>query len=262
MPDYVQEACINTSASQESVLVLYELKSGVATPLKIEFTPEKPFYPMKMTSINQGDVIANVYLFSNAPMTDLSGLMEVEKMTTVNSNTQEYLNLTGQNYVTSLTYTGKTSQLVTDSVFEPVYYDCAKDPRCETADVILARFAGGLLLGVMFLIVGWWFFTPAIAGFLVGWKYCRGKPWKHRILFFLALLAVIMVAVTLFFALIRSLGFLAQGFAIFLPMAALAYFPATMKEWKEWKAILAIIIILVLSIAVLFTIFPPFGIYF
>jgi len=251
----IQEACINNSATQESVKVLFDLKSGVATPLKIEFQPSQPFYPMKMTSINPGNVTANVYLFSNTPMTDSKGIMDVEKITTVDSWYQNQLNLTGQNFVTSFTYSGKTSQLVQDSVFQQAPYNCTKDPQCETADVIIMRFLGGLVIGFLMLIMGWFIFIPAIVGFLVGWKYRRGKPWKDRLIVFVILMIAETFVIWLFFsALLRAPYYIVPYVLLFSgPMTAIAYFPATMK-WKEWKVILALIIIFVVSMATLFTV--------
>ena len=251
--DEIKESCFDANANEESVKVLFELKSGVATPIKIEFTPEQPFYPMKMTSINKVDVLANVYLFSNTPMKDSSGLMEVEKMTTVGSGHQGVLNLTSQNYLTSFTYNGPTSQLMTDSSFETDYYDCSKDPKCETPDVILGKFVGGLAFGVLFIIMGWFVLIPAIAGFLLGLRY-RGKPWKTRLIMFLALLGAVTLALVLLFAGMNNLHFLSEGLLVFGPMAALGYFPATTK-YKECKVALAIVITLIFSYALLFTMF-------
>jgi hypothetical protein len=251
LPDYVIEACMNTTVSNEAVDALYSLKNGVATPLKIEFYPEKPFYPMKMTSINPGDITANVYVLSTVPMKDTNGIMTIEKMRSISYSSQEHLNASGLNFLTSLTYTGKTSQLVQDSVFEMTYFDCEKDPGCETAPQIMARFLGGLLFAFMFIIFLWWLFIPAIAGFLIGWKWGKGKPWKDRILLFLLLAIIESVIISMFFGLMGGFNVIIFFILmIFLPMTALAYFPATTK-WKEWKVILAIIIIFVLSIAIL-----------
>lgn len=55
------------------------LSQGIATPLEIKFQPEKPFYPMKLSSINGGETLIDVYFFSSEPVGDESGLLKVKK---------------------------------------------------------------------------------------------------------------------------------------------------------------------------------------
>jgi hypothetical protein len=55
------------------------LSQGLATPLEIKFQPEKPFYPMKLSSINGGETLIDVYFFSSEPVGDESGLLKVKK---------------------------------------------------------------------------------------------------------------------------------------------------------------------------------------
>jgi hypothetical protein len=56
-----------------------DLSEGIATPLEIKFQPEKPFYPMKLSSINGGETLIDIYFFSSEPVGDESGLLKVKK---------------------------------------------------------------------------------------------------------------------------------------------------------------------------------------
>jgi len=56
-----------------------DLLEGIAMPLKIKFQPEKPIYPLKMSSINGGKTVANVFFFSFEPYRDRSGTLLIKK---------------------------------------------------------------------------------------------------------------------------------------------------------------------------------------
>lgn len=56
-----------------------DLLEGIATPLKIRFQPEQPFYPLRMSSINGGETLINVYVFSDEPFRDESGILSIRK---------------------------------------------------------------------------------------------------------------------------------------------------------------------------------------
>ncbi|HHE76369.1 MAG TPA: DUF2330 domain-containing protein [Candidatus Parcubacteria bacterium] len=56
-----------------------DLLEGIATPLKITFQPKQPFYPLKLSSINGGSTIIDVYLFSENPARDESNILSIKK---------------------------------------------------------------------------------------------------------------------------------------------------------------------------------------
>jgi len=64
--------------SQET-LSREDLLEELATPLQITFQPEEPFYPLKMSSINGGRTMINVYFFSDKPFRDKSGILSIKK---------------------------------------------------------------------------------------------------------------------------------------------------------------------------------------
>lgn len=62
-----------------------DLSEGIATPLAIKFQPEKPFYPMKLSSINGGETLIDVYFFSQEPVGDESDLLKVKKIRNISA---------------------------------------------------------------------------------------------------------------------------------------------------------------------------------
>jgi len=74
-------------------------------------------YPMKMSSINEGETKINVYFISNYHVNDSSGIL-----TTKGKNYFYYAQHGSKydvgNYVTWMTYEGKTEDLTDDSYFE------------------------------------------------------------------------------------------------------------------------------------------------
>ncbi|MDH7517597.1 MAG: DUF2330 domain-containing protein [Candidatus Thermoplasmatota archaeon] len=97
-----------------------DLKDGIATPLKIKFQPEKPFYPLKMTSINEGDTKINVYFISNYTVVDENNYLSFEK---INNNivgiSQFFMDDYNIHYetISMLTFEGNTKDLTGDSYF-------------------------------------------------------------------------------------------------------------------------------------------------
>lgn len=100
----------NTSSDIEAAEK--QLAEGTATPLEITFQPDKPFYPMKISSINEGNTDIVVYITSNSIFFDNSGILKVSG---VNNNYGHY-------YTTLLEYNGDLKQLKDDSIFENTSY--------------------------------------------------------------------------------------------------------------------------------------------
>lgn len=96
------------------------LKIGMETPLMIRFQPEKPFFPMKMSSINEGETKINVYFISNTRYIDTSGYLTYKDSNYFSSYYSRDI-IGGNNYyydrITWLTYEGYTQDLTGDSYF-------------------------------------------------------------------------------------------------------------------------------------------------
>ena len=93
-----------------------DLEDGIATPLKISFQPSQPFYPMQMTSINEGNTKIHVYFISNHHVQDNSGFLSIEKFAYKSRMSIMYSQNIGD-YITWLTYEGSTQDLTGDSYF-------------------------------------------------------------------------------------------------------------------------------------------------
>jgi hypothetical protein len=117
------------NASFEAVKVLVELKRGIATPIKIIFQPEKPFYPLKISSINNGSTEINVYVFSEKPVKDQEDILSLSYMVKADKDLKEKFNLTNENYITLLKYSGDLKDLNKDSLFISTEYDPKLNPN-------------------------------------------------------------------------------------------------------------------------------------
>ena len=104
----------NTTAERSRILS--ELRQGIATPLKITFQPDEPFYPQKISSINNGTTYISVYVISPSPVTDKSGILRINPFTfpkPADKLGEKYKNY----YVTLLEYHGDLKTLQEDSIF-------------------------------------------------------------------------------------------------------------------------------------------------
>jgi hypothetical protein len=95
------------------------LEEGIETPLKFRFRPDKPFYPQKMTSINEGDTKINLYFVTNKSYYDDSEIFSVKE---VRSNYYGYFpkDFERSNQIAWFTYEGSVKDLTEDSYFEEV----------------------------------------------------------------------------------------------------------------------------------------------
>jgi len=97
------------------------LKKGVETPLEIKFQPEKPFYPMKMSSINEGDTKINVYFISNYTVRDEANYLIYEGAALDKYGASDLFLDKPRSYdytaISMLTFEGNTSELDGDSYF-------------------------------------------------------------------------------------------------------------------------------------------------
>lgn len=115
--------------------VLDDLKNGLATPLKFEFTPLSPYYPLVISTLNKGDGKIEVYVIAEKPVADKNNVMQVDickKITDeLKEKLEQYFSVEKAQYVTRLFYYGLLKDLSDDAVFEffilsnpnrPVYY--------------------------------------------------------------------------------------------------------------------------------------------
>ncbi len=236
-------ACGN--ASNATVSVLYSLSNGVATPLRIEFRPSQPFYPMKMTSINEGSLTANIYVVSGSYYEDSSGLFGVQSMTQAPSHITERLGLDGTSCLTYLQFHGDTQELTSDSVFVPSYYDSSKDPNYVSPMEIIGQFVFTMFILTM---MAWWFFLVPVAGcYIAGWTL-RGKSMLIRLAAF-ACLVVIGLALLGLSGAFYDVESSAIGIAALLVLVAAGYLPAAFLKWREWKKVLLAVVLMLVAVA-------------
>lgn len=102
---------------------LYGLESGMATPLKIVFTPPKPTFPLAISSINSGPTRIDVYVAAPTAMVDRNGVLEVDNALSITdgfrSEVAEFIDLGDASVITRLTYVGDLSGLDNDAEFVP-----------------------------------------------------------------------------------------------------------------------------------------------
>lgn len=96
---------------------------GMETPLKIEFTPDKPQFPLEISSINQGHTYITVYVAAMEPMVDSRGMLELEDSKRITPEFREGLlgtmDIGDLAYATKSTYSGDLRHLNNDAVFRP-----------------------------------------------------------------------------------------------------------------------------------------------
>jgi len=106
---------------------LNDLKIGMATPLQFEFTPPEPYYPLVISSLNQGDGKIEVYVIAEKPVADLNGIMQVDNCKKITEELKEKL-IDDEEYITKLSFNGLLEDLVDDAVFEFFMISSKYDP--------------------------------------------------------------------------------------------------------------------------------------
>ena len=93
--------------------------------MKFVFRPEKPTYPLEISSLNLGDAWIEVYVLTNKEVKDGNNILNVDDSKKIDSylksRLEEYLNMSNEEYVTRLTYNGSLSQLSNDADFIEQY---------------------------------------------------------------------------------------------------------------------------------------------
>jgi hypothetical protein len=92
-----------------------QLRRGLGTPLKIVFRPDKPYYPLEISGVNNGDTRIVVYVISERRVFDSSGIMKDDTPVRITRSIREELAEHGlernAKYLTRLQYRGKSSGL-------------------------------------------------------------------------------------------------------------------------------------------------------
>lgn len=117
---------LGTQEQKESIAPLTkamsDLRTGLSTPLKIEFQPAQPNYPLRISSLNQGLSSVEVYVLSARPVVDQNKILQVDQSKAVSQKLAKSLARKGLSgtggYVTRLSYHGHLSNLTADAVFQ------------------------------------------------------------------------------------------------------------------------------------------------
>ncbi len=239
------------NASSSAIKILYELKQGISTPLKFTFQPEKPFYPMKISSINDGDTEVKVYVFSETPVEDERNVLSTAKMTPLTNSLKDKYNLTNEKYITQLTYDGDLKDLKEDSYFASTKYNSDLDPNYISLNekirnlvfpVLEFTLILSLLSGICFIIAG----LPFIVGYFAKMGLTKLKnKYVYYTLLFLSLLGCIILSTQLPKQLIFIEG-----------LSLLAGFYAAHKNSKKWVWISSLLILI--SLLIIIILFQPY----
>jgi len=98
-----------------------DLSCGVATPLKIDFYPSRPIYPLRISAMNTGKTKIEVYFCAQYPVEDSNSILKIDDVKVIphriRKRIKPYLDLNRAKFVTRLSYEGKLSGLTNDTVF-------------------------------------------------------------------------------------------------------------------------------------------------
>jgi len=107
---------------EEYQQVLRDLKIGMATPLRFEFTPPEPYYPLVISSLNAGEGKIEVYVIAEKPVVDSNGIMQVDRIKNMTDELKEklqkFLPIDKEEYITRLSFNGLLEDLTDDAVFD------------------------------------------------------------------------------------------------------------------------------------------------
>ncbi len=119
--------------------IIFELRAGLASPLKISFDTDDVFFPLLISRINPGDVNILLYLFSAERMIEPTKLLTLSKEKKVDGLLQlrleNDLDVRQGQYVSKFVFHGPSSRFTRDirftprnanlleRIFEPVFID-------------------------------------------------------------------------------------------------------------------------------------------
>ncbi len=119
---------------------LNDLSVGIGTPLKIEFQPDQPYYPLEISRVNTGYTNIEVYVITYYPVKDMNKILDVNGTKDISFDfgrkLEKYVDLKGANYVTRLKYVGYLDNLKNDAIFsnqkavKKLGEGCQRDDEC------------------------------------------------------------------------------------------------------------------------------------
>ena len=103
---------------------IVQLRRGTAKPLKISFTPSKPFFPLHISSINESNVVVTAYVLARQPLKDENATLKIfsckELTCGLRKKMGTHFDLDACRYVTKLTFEGPSSGFDKDACFAPM----------------------------------------------------------------------------------------------------------------------------------------------
>jgi len=133
--------------------VLHDLKIGMATPLRFEFTPPEPYYPLVISSLNAGEGKIEVYVIAEKPVADINGIMLVDRCKNMTDKLkeklQEFFPIGEEEYVTRLLFNGLLEDLTDDAVFDFFTPSSKYDPVFLYIPSNLENLTGTALVDIM-----------------------------------------------------------------------------------------------------------------
>ena len=101
--------------------MIIKLRQGMATPLKFEFTPLEPYYPLTISSLNAGYGMIEVYVVAEHPVIDKNNALNLDECKEVDQEFREKLvqhfSTDKADYVSRLSFHGELKDLTDDAVF-------------------------------------------------------------------------------------------------------------------------------------------------
>jgi len=123
--------------------VIWDLTTGVSSPLKIGFETNEPYYPMKISSINEGNVSVIGYVLSEEPMKDSTKLLSTVKSkrldTKIKKELSVFIDVENLDYATKFSFDGASSEFVSDIIFQKMN-DNEKDESLEKESIFKRLF--------------------------------------------------------------------------------------------------------------------------
>lgn len=117
----INQSILNIEPFTRVQSILYKLKSGIHHPLKISFKTNQALFPLKISSMNKGNVAITGYIFAKDVLKDKNNILRITEWKEVTkdfkSQVSKYLPVRASKYVTKLTFSGKSSDFVNDVYF-------------------------------------------------------------------------------------------------------------------------------------------------
>ena len=133
--------------------VIEDLKIGMATPLRFEFTPPSAYYPLVISSLNAGEGKIEVYVIAEKPVADINGIMQVDQIKNMTSDLKDTLRrffpIQKEEYITRLTFNGQLKDLTDDAVFGFFTPSSKYDPVFLYIDSNLTNLTGTSFVDIM-----------------------------------------------------------------------------------------------------------------